>query len=174
MEQNRCPRIGIIGCGQIAKIRHVPELAESKDAELAGFYDYVPEHARSLANRYGGKVYDQYEEMLDDETIDGVVICTSNDSHGRISMEALKKDKYVLCEKPMCMSLKEAGQVLEAEQESKAFYMAAHNQRFTLAHRKAKEILMGGQLGKVIAFRCTLAHDGPERFSINRPHPPGT
>ncbi|WP_420324139.1 Gfo/Idh/MocA family protein, partial [Mediterraneibacter faecis] len=46
--------------------------------------------------------------------------------------------------------------------------MAAHNQRFTLAHRKAKEILMGGQLGKVIAFRCTLAHDGPERFSINR------
>ena len=54
MEQNRCPRIGIIGCGQIAKIRHVPELAESKDAELAGFYDYVPEHARSLANRYGG------------------------------------------------------------------------------------------------------------------------
>ena len=100
MEQNRCPRIGIIGCGQIAKIRHVPELAESKDAELAGFYDYVPEHARSLANRYGGKVYDQYEEMLDDETIDGVVICTSNDSHGRISMEALKRDKYVLCEKP--------------------------------------------------------------------------
>ena len=168
MEQNRCPRIGIIGCGQIAKIRHVPELAESKDAELAGFYDYVPGHARTLANRYGGKVYDQYEEMLDDETIDGVVICTSNDSHGRISMEALKRDKYVLCEKPMCMSLKEAGQVLEAEQESKAFYMAAHNQRFTLAHRKAKEILMGGQLGKVIAFRCTLAHDGPERFSINR------
>ena len=51
MEQNRCPRIGIIGCGQIAKIRHVPELAESKDAEVAGFFEYVPEHARSLANR---------------------------------------------------------------------------------------------------------------------------
>ena len=38
------PRIGIIGCGQIAKIRHVPELAKSEHAELAGFYDFIPEH----------------------------------------------------------------------------------------------------------------------------------
>jgi len=83
------PRIGVIGCGQIAKIRHVPELAKSVYAELAGFYDYIPEHARLLAEQYGGKVYDQYEEMLEDDTIDGVVICTSNDSHGKISVEAL-------------------------------------------------------------------------------------
>ena len=166
MEQSRRPRIGIIGCGQIAKIRHVPELAKSQNAELAGFYDYIPEHARALAEQYGGKVYDRYEEMLEDDAIDGVVICTSNDSHGRISMEALKKDKYVLCEKPMCMSLEEAKQVVEAEKESKAFYMAAHNQRFTLSHRKAREVLKSGQMGRIIAFRCTLAHTGPEHFSI--------
>lgn len=41
------PRIGIIGCGQIAKIRHVPELAKSEHAELAGFYDFIPEHAET-------------------------------------------------------------------------------------------------------------------------------
>ena len=49
------PRIGIIGCGQIAKIRHVPELAKSEHAELAGFYDFIPEHAEILANQYGGE-----------------------------------------------------------------------------------------------------------------------
>lgn len=168
MDQNRRPRIGIIGCGQIAKIRHVPELARCESAELAGFYDYIPEHAQALAGQYGGRVYGQYEEMLDDDTVDGVVICTSNDSHGRISMEALKRDKYVLCEKPMCMSLEEAGWVVKADEESRAFYMAAHNQRFNLAHRKAREILESGQMGKIIAFRCTLAHTGPEHFSINR------
>lgn len=168
MEESRCIGIGIIGCGQIAKIRHVPELAQCKDAKLVGFYDFVPGHAQALADQYGGIVYDRYEDMLEDGRIDGVVICTSNDSHGRISMEALKQDKYVLCEKPMCMSLEEAGQVVEAEKKSKAFYMAAHNQRFSLAHRKAKEILDSGIMGKMIAFRCTLAHTGPEHFSINR------
>lgn len=168
MGKGNKPRIGIIGCGQIAKIRHVPELAKSENAELAGFYDYIPEHAKVLAEQYGGKVYDRYEDMLADDDIDGVVICTSNDSHGRISVEALKQNKNVLCEKPMCMSLEEAKTVVEAEKESKAFYMAAHNQRFTLAHRKAKEILESGKMGRVLSFRCTLAHTGPENFSVNR------
>lgn len=168
MTKGMKPRIGIIGCGQIAKIRHVPELAKSEHAELAGFYDYIPEHAEVLAKQYGGKVYEHYEDMLEDDTIDGVVICTSNDSHGKISVEALKQNKYVLCEKPMCMSLEEAKMVVDADKESKAFYMAAHNQRFTLAHKKAKEILKSGQMGRVLSFRCTLAHTGPENFSVNR------
>lgn len=162
------PRIGIIGCGQIAKIRHVPELAKSEHAELAGFYDFIPEHAEILANQYGGKVYGHYEDMLKDSSVDGVIICTSNDSHGKISVEALGQDKYVLCEKPMSMSLEEAAMVVEADKKSKAFYMAAHNQRFTLAHRKAKEILQSKKMGRVLFFRCTLAHTGPENFSVNR------
>lgn len=161
-------RIGIIGCGQIARIRHVPELVKSEHAELSGFYDYIPDHAEVMAKQYGGRVYERYEDMLEETLVDGVVICTSNDSHGKISVEALKHNKFVLCEKPMCMSLEEAKMVVEAEKESKAFYMAAHNQRFTLAHRKAKEILESGQMGRVLSFRCTLAHTGPENFSVNR------
>lgn len=168
MEIKKRPRIGMIGCGQIAKIRHVPELAQSELAELAGFYDYVPEHARVLAQQYGGKVYDRYEDMLNDESIDGVVICTSNDSHAFISIEALNRGKYVLCEKPMCMNLEEAALIEAADKRSSAFYMAAHNQRFNLAHRKAREILRSRQMGKVISFRCCLAHTGPEHFSVNR------
>lgn len=168
MDMKKRPKIGIIGCGQIAKIRHVPELAKSEFAELAGFYDFVPEHARKLAEQYGGTVYDKYEDMLDDTNIDGVVICTSNDSHASISIEALNKGKYVLCEKPMCMNLEEADRVVKADEKSSAFYMAAHNQRFNLAHRKAREVLKSGQMGKVISFRCCLAHTGPEHFSVNR------
>lgn len=168
MEQNRRPGIGIIGCGQIAKIRHIPELAKSEYATLVGFYDYVPEHARAMAEQYGGRVFERYEDMLEDAAVDGVVICTSNDSHGKISVEALKRDKYVLCEKPMCMSLEEAWQVVAADEASRAFYMAAHNQRFNLAHRRAREVLRSGEMGKVLAFRCSLAHTGPEHFSINR------
>lgn len=168
MEQNGKARIGIIGCGQIARTRHIPELAVSRYGEIAGFYDFIPEHAEAMRSQYGGIVYKQYQDMLKDTKVDGVVICTSNDSHARISMEALALGKYVLCEKPMCMTLEEAKAVLDADAKSGKFYMAAHNQRLNLGNSKAREILLSGKMGKVLSFKCTLAHSGPERYSINR------
>lgn len=131
-------RIGIIGCGQIVKIRHAPELFACKQAEVAGFYDFFPERAKEYADQYGGVVYADYKDMIADPNVDGVVICTSNDSHAAISIEALEAGKYVLCEKPMATNQDEAMRMIEADEKSDAFFMAAHNQRFTLAHRKAK------------------------------------
>ncbi len=161
-------RIGIIGCGQIVRIRHAHELAGCAWAETAGYYDFVSERAQSFVEQFGGKVYREYQEMLQDPSVDGVVICTANDAHAKMSVEALQAGKYVLCEKPMASDLEGAQAILEAGRESKGFFMAAHNQRFTMAHRKAKELLESGAMGRVLSFRCTLAHPGPERFSVNR------
>lgn len=161
-------RIGIIGCGQIVKIRHAPELAACEWAETAGYYDFVPERAQAFAEQYGGKAYADYQEMLQDPEIDGVVICTANNAHAPMSVEALRAGKSVLCEKPMASDFEGAKTILEADRESSGFFMAAHNQRFTMAHRKAKELLENGTMGRVLSFRCTLAHPGPERFSVNR------
>lgn len=168
MDNNGKVRIGVIGCGQIARTRHIPELHESTVAEIAGFYDFIPAHAQAMSDQYGGIVYEQYQDMLNDDQVDGVVICTSNDSHVPISIEALEKGKNVLCEKPMCTALEDAKALLEAEEKSDAFYMAAHNQRFNLGNASAKEVLDSGKMGKVLSFKCTLAHSGPERYSINR------
>lgn len=167
MEQKKA-KIGIIGCGQIVKTRHAHELDACEWAETAGFYDFFPERAQEYADKYGGKVYADYQEMLADPEVDGVVICTANDAHAPISVEALKAGKCVLCEKPMATDFAGAQSIIEAERESKGFFMAAHNQRFTMAHRKAKELIENGTMGKVLSFRCTLAHPGPERFSVNR------
>ena len=52
-------RIGIIGCGKIAQVRHIPEYAENPYAELAGFYDLNTQRAAELAAQYGGKAYEQ-------------------------------------------------------------------------------------------------------------------
>ena len=168
MTEHRKARIGIIGCGQITKIRHAPELASCEWAEPAGFYDFFPERAQKYAQQYGGKVYADYKEMIADPDVDGVVICTANDAHAPISLEALAAGKNVLCEKPMATTLEDAERMVQADRESKAFFMAAHNQRFTMAHRRAKELIDSGRMGKVLSFRCTLAHPGPERFSVNR------
>lgn len=164
----RKAKIGIIGCGQIVKLRHAPELKACPFAEPAGFYDFHRERAEEYAGKYGGKVYDTYQQMIMDPEVDGVVVCTANDAHAPISIEALEAGKCVLCEKPMSTTLEDARRIVKADQESSGFFMAAHNQRFNLAHTTAKAILDRGEMGKVLSFRCTLAHEGPERYSVNR------
>ena len=53
--------IGIIGCGKIAQVRHIPEYAEHKDAKLLGFYDINLARAQELAAQYGGTAYETVE-----------------------------------------------------------------------------------------------------------------
>lgn len=161
-------RLAVIGCGLIAQERHAPELAASKSAELAGFFDFAEERASECASRFGGKVYRTFEEVLQDAALDGVVICTSNDSHVPMTLEALRHGLHVLCEKPMATTLADAKRVAEAAADSKGIFMAAHNQRYTLVHRKAKELLDSGVMGRVLSFRCTLTHQGPEHYGFGR------
>ena len=61
--------IGIIGCGKIAQVRHIPEYAAHPDAKLVGYYNPTRERAEQMAKQYGGKVYDTVEALLADEFV---------------------------------------------------------------------------------------------------------
>ena len=87
--------IGIIGCGKISQVRHIPEYAQNPDARLAGFFDLNKERAQELAVRYGGKAFDSYEELLADREIDAVSVCVANNVHAEITVAALKAGKHV-------------------------------------------------------------------------------
>ena len=67
-------RIGILGCGKIAQVRHIPEYADNKDCELYGFYNPTRSRAEEMAEKYGGKVFDTAEELLSDPNIDAVSV----------------------------------------------------------------------------------------------------
>ena len=58
--------IGIIGCGKIAQVRHLPEYEQNPGARIAGLYDLNQERAQTLAAQYGAKVYPSYEALLAD------------------------------------------------------------------------------------------------------------
>ena len=81
-------RIGIIGCGKIAQVRHLPEYAANPHVELAGYYDLNTQRAQEMAAQYGGKVYDSYFDLLNDPSIDAVSICVENHSHAEITIAA--------------------------------------------------------------------------------------
>ena len=80
-------KIGIIGCGKIAQVRHIPEYAANPHVEIAGFYDLNRERAEELAKKYGAAAYASYEELLaDGEIISTVRSCGRNEeNNGRKS-----------------------------------------------------------------------------------------
>ena len=159
--------IGIIGCGKIAQVRHIPEYAGHPQARLAGFYDLNQERARELAKKWGGKAYSSWEEMLADPGIDAVSVCVANNAHAQLSIAALRAGKHVLCEKPMATTLADCEAMVAAARESGKFLMIGQNQRLTKAHQKARELVENGTLGKILTFRTTFGHGGPETWSVD-------
>ena len=160
-------RIGIIGCGKIAQVRHIPEYAENPYAELAGFYDLNTQRAAELAAPYGGKAYESAEAMLADPAIDAVSVCVANHAHAPITIAALKAGKHVLCEKPMATTLEECEEMVRTAHEAGKFLMIGHNQRLAKAHAVAKELIDQGMIGRIITFRTTFGHGGPETWSVD-------
>ena len=160
-------KIGIIGCGKISQVRHIPEYADNADAKLEGYYDLNRERAEKLAARYGGKVFDSYEELLADKEIDAVSVCVANHAHAQITIEALRAGKHVLCEKPMAMSLKECEDMVRVAKETGRFLMVGHNQRLAKAHAEARKLIKEGLIGDIVTFKTNFAHGGPETWSID-------
>ncbi len=158
---------GIIGCGKIAQVRHIPEYEANKYARLFGFYDVNKARAGEIAEKCGGKTYDSYEELIADPAVDAVSVCAANSAHAEIAIKALKAGKHVLCEKPMAVTLAECEAMAEAAKQSGKILMIDQNQRLAKAHAEAKRMIDEGVIGKIVTFRTTFGHGGPETWSID-------
>ena len=160
-------KIGVIGCGSIAKHRHIPEYMANEHAEIVAVCDIVKDRAQEMADQIGAKAYTYYKELLKDESIEAVSVCTPNALHAPISIDALKAGKHVLCEKPMATSTEEAEAMIVAANEAGRKLMIGHNQRFVPSHQKAKELISKGEAGKIYSFRTAFGHGGPEGWSVD-------
>ncbi|MEC0125812.1 Gfo/Idh/MocA family protein [Paenibacillus pabuli] len=160
-------KVAVFGCGAIAERRHIPEYAANENVELVAFADPIVERAEKMAETYGGKAYSSYEELLASEEVDAVSVCTPNYLHASMSIAAANAGKHVLVEKPMAVSTEEGEQMIEAAKKNGVYLMVGHNQRLMPPHVKAKEILDSGKLGKVLNFRTSFGHPGPEGWSVD-------
>ncbi|MDM5197950.1 Gfo/Idh/MocA family oxidoreductase [Fictibacillus enclensis] len=160
-------KIGVIGCGTIAKYRHLPEYDANPEVELVAVCDLEPERAEAYAEQYGAKALTDYNELLQIEELDAVSVCLPNYLHAPVTIDALNAGKHVLCEKPMATSREEAEQMIEAAAQNGKKLMIGHNQRFVAAHKKAKELISSGAIGKIYSFRTAFGHAGPEGWSVD-------
>ena len=160
--------IGVIGCGKIAQVRHLPEYDSHPLVRISGVFDAEKSRAGEIAEKYHTKAYASYEDMLKDDNVDAVSVCTANNSHCEVTVKALEAGKHVLCEKPMAVTYEECKRMVETARRTERFLMVGHNQRLTKTHKKAKELVEKGEIGKVITFKSTFGHSGPENWAVDK------
>lgn len=160
-------KVGVIGCGSIARRRHLLEYAANSNVEITAVCDIVAERVEEMATAYNAKAFVDYKELLATEGLDAVSVCLPNYLHAPVSIDALNAGYHVLCEKPMAISKEEAENMIEAAEKNDKKLMIGHNQRFVSSHQKAKELIDSGAIGKVYSFRTTFGHPGPEAWSID-------
>jgi len=151
----------------ISQLRHAPEYAQNPNSEIRMVADFSKERARAFAAQYNCEYTDDYTEILDNNEIDAVSICTANESHAKIAIQALNAKKHVLCEKPMALTLDEAKEMIIAAHKNSKLLMPAHNQRLFKSHLRAKEIIDSNQFGRVLSFYTSFKHAGPEGWSVD-------
>ena len=158
-------RIAVIGCGSIAKYRHLIEYNNNTQVEIVAVCDINEARVKETAEKYRAKAYTSYKILLASENIDAVSVCLPNYLHAPVSIAALNAGAHVLCEKPMATSREEAEQMIEAARRSNKKLMIGHNQRFVSSHQKAKRLIEQGEVGKIYSFRTSFGHGGPEGWS---------
>lgn len=159
-------RVGVIGCGSIARHRHLPEYAANPNVELVAVCDNNAERALEIGEKYGVPSYTSFVELLRNADVEAVSVCTPNYLHAPISNAALLAGVHVLCEKPMATSKEEAESMIETAAKSGKKLMIAHNQRFVASHQKARQLIQNGEVGKIYSFRTAFGHGGPEGWSV--------
>ena len=154
--------IGIIGCGKISQVRHIPEYAANPEARIVGFFDMNLERAAQLARQYDARSYSTLEELLADSEIEAVSVCVANHAHASVTLAALRAGKDVLCEKPMAISMEECEEMVRVADECGRILMIGQNQRLAKAHVVARKLIQDGWIGCPLTFRTCFGHSGPE------------
>jgi predicted dehydrogenase len=148
-------KVGVIGTGGIFKAAHLPGWMSHKEVEVIAFCDTFRSSAEAAAKDFpGAKVYDDYNKLIADPSIDIVGISTPNLYHSDIAIAALQKGKHVFCEKPDAVNPVEAQKMADAARASGKLLMTMRNNRFSEEAKFAKRIIGQGQLGDLYMGRC--------------------
>ncbi|MDP9182814.1 MAG: Gfo/Idh/MocA family oxidoreductase [Actinomycetota bacterium] len=154
-------RVGLIGCGAIARRMHVPALQRA-GAVLTAFASRSRASAEAARDEaQSGEVVDDWRSLVTRDDVDAVVICTPNALHAPQALAALDAGKHVLVEKPFTITVEEADAVLAAAASRDLVVMAAQSTRFYPQVVAARDALRRGEIGMVTAVRAVLCNAGP-------------
>lgn len=145
-------RIGVVGAGIIAT-EHLKHIHRNERAELAAVCDVAPAAAERAARQYGGKAYDDFDEMLDREKLDALFICVPPFAHGNMEEKAAERGIHLLVEKPLGLRMDEVRRKAEALEQSGVIAGSGYCLRYMESVQRAKRYLEGKEIAMVRAYR---------------------
>lgn len=172
---NNMYRAGIIGCGWIASAhmngcRSIPD-----KMEVVAAADLAAEKLKLFGENWnirGKGLYNDYRDLLKNESLDVLSICTPAISHAEIVREALRySPKAIVCEKPIALSLKEADEMMSMCKSANCELIICHQRRFEKRYVKARELISSGTIGEIISvstFSGDLFEDGTHAIDLMR------
>jgi len=143
-------RIGLVGVGAAAQINHIPALKRLEGVEIVALCDRDPEKAARVAQKFGvPQSSERFDDLLANDELDAVDLCTPNFLHAPMATAALEAGKHVLCERPLARSAEEAAAMTRAAKKSDRVLMCALQHRFRADAQLLKKFVEKGDLGEL-------------------------
>ena len=156
--ENGLIRIGLIGAGANTRLRHIPGFREQSGVEIVAVANRSRESGKRIASEYEiPKVYDNWLELMEDDSIDAVCVGTWPYMHRNLVLAALEADKHVLTEARMAMNAQEAHDMLDASRQFPHLVTQIVPAPQTLeVDATVKEYVANGYLGEILAVRLRV------------------
>ena len=161
--------VGIIGAGSFTQDVHLPNLEKLKDIfNIYAICSKVGGETESLARQYKAYIATtDYNQILNDENIELVLVSTRHNLHAKIAVDALKAGKAVFVEKPMALNNNELLELKEIIEKTKIPYMVGFNRRFSPYSAKIKEIIKNRTNPLIINYRMNAGYIPKEHWVHN-------
>jgi len=148
-------RIGLVDVGAAAQINHIPALKRIEDFELVALCDRDAEKGARVAQKFQiPKSYGRIEELLSDEEVDVVDLCTPNYLHAPMAVAALEAGKHVFCERPLSRSADEAAAMVKAAKKHERVVMCSVQHRFRPDAQLLRKFVEKGDLGEIFFVKA--------------------
>lgn len=143
-------RIGVVGAGAIATLGHIPGFQRLPNVEVAAVCDTNAERARSVAARFNIPAsYDDYRQLLADDSIAAVSIGVPNALHAPVAIAALEAGKHVMCEKPLATTVEDGRAMVAAAQKAGRLLSVNMHNRVRADALILRDAISNGKLGKI-------------------------
>jgi UDP-N-acetyl-2-amino-2-deoxyglucuronate dehydrogenase len=153
----RTLRVGIIGCGKIART-HAEAVKTTPGASLVAFCDADIARAQAFGTEFGAELAtDSLDEFFARGELDAALICTPHPVHERLVVACAEAGVHVLCEKPIAIRLDEADRMNEATDAAGVAFGVIFQRRFWPAAQRIRRAIDDGLLGK-LTFGSSYSH----------------
>jgi len=141
-------RLGIVGAGGVAQSKHLPAITRLitiwEQVEVPAISIRREAHGKKVADLYNCRWYPDYQKMIKEEELDGVLVLTPDQYHAEHSIACLDAGLHVLVEKPITRSLADSTRLCRHADEKGLILMTVSNKRYSPPYRRAKQFIDNG------------------------------